>query len=90
MRDYTKIEAWLLADDLTVAIYQQNLAQRLGYLSAEQAEKLHSQTKQAFGCLHGLIKAVERGAGTLRKFVASATSLFALGLWSRSLWSCSP
>ena len=26
MRDYTKIEAWKLADDLTVAIYEQTRA----------------------------------------------------------------
>src|ERR1051325_10358856 len=103
MRDYTKIDAWKLADDLTVAIYERtrlfpreeiyglisqiwrasysvpanivegssresnrdylhflyiargslsetqyfvHLSSRLGYLAAEEAERLHSQTKQ--------------------------------------------
>lgn len=116
MRDYTKIEAWKLADDLTVAIYQAtrafpheeiygvtsqirraaysvpanivegssreskkeylhflciargslsethyfiHLSQRLGYLPGTYAGKLFMQTKQAFACLHGLIKAVK-------------------------------
>jgi four helix bundle protein len=141
MRDYTKIEAWKLADDLTVAVYEQtrifpttevygltsqlrraaysvpanivegssresqkdylhflyiargslsetqyfiHLAKRLGYLSGEQAEALHSQTKQTFGCLHGLVKAVEKEAGKLNKVIAAATSLLVIGLarWS--------
>ena len=147
MRDYTKIEAWRLADDLTVTIYERtrsfpreeiygltsqlrrasysvpanivegssreskrdylhflyiargslsetqyfiHLARRLGYLANEEADKLHSQTKQIFGCLHGLIRAVEKEAGKLSKFVAAATSLLALGFWSRSLWSSGP
>src|SRR5437868_14348827 len=114
MRDYTKIEAWRLADDLTVAVYERtrsfpkeeiygltsqlrraaysvpanivegssreskrdylhflyiargslsetqyfiHLAGRLGYLSLDEADRLHSQTKQTFGCLHGQIQA---------------------------------
>jgi len=137
MRDYTKIEAWKLADDLTVAIYERtrsfpkeetygltsqlrrasysvpaniaegssregkkdylhflyiargslsetqyfiHLAQRLGYLPPEEAEKLHSQTKQAFGCLHGLIMAVEKEAGKFAQLTATLTSLIALSL----------
>jgi four helix bundle protein len=117
MRDYTKIEAWKLADDLAVAIYGStrnfpreelygltsqlrraassvpanivegssrgskrdylhflhiargslaeaqyfvHLASRLGYLTADEAEALNTQTKTAFACLHGLIKAVEK------------------------------
>ena len=141
MRDYTKIEAWRLADDLTVAVYEQtrsfpkeeiygltsqlrrasysvpanivegssrdskkdylhflyiargslaetqyfvHLARRLTYLSSEQAGALHSQTKVAFGCLHGLIKAVEKETGKLAKLVATVTSLLVIGLtrWS--------
>lgn len=137
MRDYTKIEAWKLADDLTVALYQRtrsfpkeeiygltsqlrrasysvpanivegssreskkdylhflyiargslsetqyfvHLAARLGYLSPEEASMLNAQTKQTFGCLHGLIQAVEKEAGKLSKAVASITSLVVLGL----------
>jgi four helix bundle protein len=141
MRDYTKIEAWKLADDLTVAVYERtrlfpkdevygltsqlrrasysvpanivegssresqkdylhflyiargslsetqyfiHLARRLGYLPADQADDLHSQTKQAFGCLHGLIRVVEKEAGKLNKVIAAATSLLVIGLarWS--------
>jgi len=140
MRDYTKIEAWRLADDLTVAIYERtrtfprdeiygltsqlrrasysvpanivegssrgtqrdylhflyiargslsetqyfiHLARRLGYLAVEEANAFHAQTKQAFACLHGLIQAVEKEAGKFSKFVAAATSLLVLALWSR-------
>jgi four helix bundle protein len=141
MRDYTKIEAWRLADDLTVAVYERtrsfpkeemygltsqlrrasysvpanivegasreskkdylhflyiargslsetqyfvHLAQRLGYLSVEQADGLREQMKVTFACLHGLIRAVEKEAGKFAKIVAATTSLLALGLmrWS--------
>lgn len=141
MRDYTKIDAWRLADDLTVAVYERtrsfpreemygltsqlrrvaysvpanivegssreskrdylhflyiargslsetqyfiHLAHRLGYLSAKEADALREQTKIAFACLHGLIKAVEKEAGRLGKIVATMTSLIAMGLirWS--------
>ena len=143
MRDYTKINAWRLADDLTVAVYQRtrsfpkeeiygltsqlrrasysvpanivegasrdskkdylhflyiargslsesqyfiHLSKRLGYLSADEADALESQTKDAFACLFGLIQAVEKEAGKLPKVVATLTSLIAIGLmrWSSS------
>jgi four helix bundle protein len=141
MRDYTKIEAWKLADDLTVAVYERtrsfpkeeiygltsqlrrasysvpanivegasreskkdylhflyiargslsetqyfiHLAQRLNYLSSEDADALQRQTKLTFGCLHGLIRAVEKEAGKLSKVIATVTSLLVIGLmrWS--------
>jgi four helix bundle protein len=141
MRDYTKIETWKLADDLTVAVYERtrsfpkdevygltsqlrrasysvpanivegssreskkdylhflyiargslseaqyfiHLAGRLGYLSSEEVASLHGQTKVTFGCLHGLIKAVEKEAGKLGKGVATITSLLVIGFtcWS--------
>lgn len=141
MRDYTKIEAWRLADDLTVAIYERtrafpkeeiygltsqlrrasysvpanivegssrdgkkdylhflyiargslsetqyfvHLARRLGYFGVGDAEQLLGETKLVFGCLHGLIKAVEKEAGKLGKVVATLTSLLVLGFagWS--------
>ncbi len=141
MRDYTKIEAWRLADDLTVAVYERtrsfpreeiygltsqlrrasysvpanivegasreskkdylhflyiargslsetqyfiHLALRLEYLSTEEADALHQQTKATFGCLHDLIRAVEKETGKLGKVVASITSLIVIGLirWS--------
>jgi four helix bundle protein len=143
MRDYTKIEAWRLADDLTVSVYEHtrsfpreeiygltsqlrraaysvpanvvegalreskkdylhflyiargslaetqyfvHLARRLNYLSAEEADALARQTKLTFACLHGLIKAVEKEAGKLSKFIATATSLIGIALmrWSGS------
>jgi four helix bundle protein len=141
MRDYTKIEAWRLADDLTVAVYERtrsfpkeeiygltsqlrrasysvpanivegssretkkdylhflyiargslsetqyfiHLARRLDYLKEEESKILHQQTKVTFACLHGLIRAVEKEAGKLPKFIATVTSLIAIGLmrWS--------
>jgi four helix bundle protein len=143
MRDYTKIEAWRLADDLTVAVYGRtrsfpreeiygltsqlrrasysvpanivegasreskkdylhflyiargslseaqyfiHLARRLGYLPSEEADGLHRQTKVTFGCLHGLIRAVEKEAGKLGKIIATVTSLLVIALtrWSGS------
>jgi four helix bundle protein len=142
MRDYTKIEAWRLADDLTVGVYERtrtfpreelygltsqlrrasysvpaniaegssresqrdylhflyiargsltetqyfiHLAQRLGYLTADEAAQFHNQTKQTFACLHGLIQVVEKESGKMSKLLARSTSLLALALWSRSL-----
>ena len=142
MRDYTKIEAWKLADDLTVAVYECtrafpreevygltsqlrrasysvpanivegssreskrdylhflyisrgslsetqyfiHLSRRLGYLSTELADKLHGQTKQAFACLHGLIRAVEKESGKLAKITSAISSLLVLGFSSRGL-----
>ena len=141
MRDYTKIEAWKIADDLTVAVYEHtrifpkeeiygltsqlrrasysvpanivegssrestkdylhflyiargslsetqyfvHLARRLGYLSPHDADAMHGQTKLAFACLHGLIKAVEKDVGKVTKIVATITSLFVISLarWS--------
>lgn len=144
MRDYTKIEAWRLADDLTVAVYERtrlfpkeeaygitsqlrrasysvpanivegssresqrdylhflyiargslsetqyfvHLARRLSYLSADEADRLHAQTKQAFACLHGLIQAVGTEACKVSKVSATAASLLALASWSGSLLS---
>ncbi len=143
MRDYRKIEAWKLADDLTVAVYERtrafpreelygltsqlrraaysvpaniaegssresqrdylhflyiargslteaqyfvHLAQRLGYLSAVEAEALALQISSTFGRLHGLIRAVEKQAGTVRKLVAGLTSALVL-LFLHSPWS---
>jgi four helix bundle protein len=141
MRHYTKIEAWRLADDLTVAVYERtkafpkeevygvtsqlrrasysvppnivegasreskknylhflyiargslseaqyfiHLAKRLNYLSSEEADTLWQQTKVTFACLHGLIQAIEKEAGKLRKIIATVTSLLVIGLmrWS--------
>jgi four helix bundle protein len=144
MRDYSKIEAWKLADDLTVAVYDLtrtfpreeiygmtsqlrraacsvpanivegssregkrdylhflyiargslsetqyfiHLASRLGYVEREQADRLITQTRQVFACLHGLVGCVEKEAGKLGKVVAAVTSLFVLSVWSRSPWS---
>jgi four helix bundle protein len=126
MRDYTKIAAWELADNLTVAIYEStrsfpreeiygltsqirraaysvpaniaegsarqskrdylhflyiargslteahyfvHLSGRLKYLPEEDVEGLLGQTRQSFACLHGLISAVEKEAGTVSKVI---------------------
>ena len=135
MRDYTKIEAWRLADDLTVAVYETSrsfpreelyaltsqlrraassvpaniaegsareskrdylhflyiargsltetqyflhLAARLGYLNAVDDQRLAAQTKTAYACLHGLIKAVEAESGILTRALAVASSALVL------------
>ena len=146
MRDYTKIKAWQLADDLTVSVNEctqsfpreevygltsqlrrasysvpanivegasreskrdylhflyslaapclkhsilSTFARRLKYLSREDADTLHEQTRLAFGCLHGLIGSVEKEAGKVSKVIATATSLLAIAFvrWSGSQWS---
>jgi four helix bundle protein len=126
MRDYRKIEAWKLGDDLAVSLYELSrafpreeiygltsqlrraaysvpaniaegasreskrdylhflhiargslseaqyfihLARRLGYASEAQTEQVEAQSRQAFACLHGLIRAVEKEAGRLAKVV---------------------
>jgi hypothetical protein len=57
MTDYTKIEAWRLADDLTVSVY----------------ERTRSFPRE-----------VEKEAGKFGKIIATATSLFVIGVirWS--------
>jgi len=137
MRDFTKIQAWKLADDLTVAIYEAtrafpreeiygltsqlrraafsvpaniaegssresqrdylhflhiargslseaqyflHLAGRLGYLQPTDVDRLCSQSRQTFGCLHGLIQAVEKEAGMTGRIVAGMTSFLVLSL----------
>jgi len=135
MRDYRKIEAWKLADDVTVALYEAtrgfpkeemygltsqlrraaysapaNIAEgasrdskrdylhflyiargslneasyfvhlscRLKYLPDAQTEVLMTQMRSASACLYGLIRAVERESGIVRKLMASATSALCL------------
>lgn len=137
MRDYTKIEAWQLADDFTVAVYQRtrsfpreelygltsqirraacsvpanivegsardskkdylhflyiaraslaetqyfvHLGRRLGYLSEGESADLISQGRRTFGCLHGLIQAMEKDAGKFARAAATITSLLVLGV----------
>ena len=143
MRDYTKIDAWRLADDFTVGIHEitrgfpkeelysltnqirraaysvpaniaegssregkrdylhflciargslsetqyfVHLSHRLGYMTASESERLADETKRVFACLHGLIRAVEKEAGVLRKVVATITSVLVLCL-SRAVGS---
>ena len=71
---------YIARGSLSETQYFIHLAQRLGYLPPEEAEKLHSQTKQAFGCLHGLIMAVEKEAGKFAQLTATLTSLLAFSL----------
>ena len=75
---------YIARGSLSETQYFVHLSQRLGYLSKDQAEALQSLTKRTFGCLHGLIKAVEKEAGKLNKVIAAATSLLVIGLvrWS--------
>ena len=84
-RDYLHF-LYIARGSLSETKYFIHLAQRLGYLSLEEAEALREQTKMTFGCLHGLIKAVEREAGKISKVVAAITSLVVIGLirWSSS------
>jgi four helix bundle protein len=135
MRDYTKIRAWILADDLTVAVYEAtrafpkdelyaltsqlrraaysvpaniaegsarestkdylhflyiarasltetqyfvHLSQRLKYLDEERRARLTDSIREAFRCLHGLIKAVEKESNPLQRVAARITSVLAV------------
>ncbi|SRR6266487_1741570 len=75
---------YIARGSLSETQYFIHLSQRLNYLSSEQSQALHGQTKVVFGCLHGLIRAVEKEAGKLGKIAATVTSLVAIGLmrWS--------
>lgn len=67
--------------------YFVHLSRRLEYLAEAEASDLDAQIKSAFGCLHGLIRAVEKETGKLSKAVAVITSLLVIGFarWSSSL-----
>lgn len=135
MRDYTKINAWRLSDELTVQIYEKtkafpreeqygltsqirraaysvpanivegssreskrdylhflhiargslsesqyfiHLAHRLGYLNDADKVRLQETSREAFACLHGLIKAVGKEAGVLTRITAATSSMFTL------------
>jgi four helix bundle protein len=137
MRDFRKIEAWRLADDLTVAVYRHtqsfpkeeiygltsqlrrasysvpaniaegagrnsqrdylhflyiargslaetryflHLASRLGYLAGSTQATLDEQAGHVFGCLHGLIRSVDKESGKLTTITASIASFIVLAL----------
>ncbi len=77
---------YIARGSLSETQYFIHLARRLNYLSMEEGDDLRAQTKFAFACLHGLIRSVEKEAGTLSKVVATVTSLIVIGLmrWSGS------
>jgi four helix bundle protein len=77
---------YIARGSLSETQYFIHLARRLDYLSLEDSDALREQTKVAFACLHGLIRAVEKEAasgsvestarrGKLSKVVATVTSL---------------
>src|SRR6266700_5836467 len=70
---------YIARGSLSETQYFIHLSQRLNYLSSEQSQALHGQTKVVFGCLHGLIRAVEKEAGKLGKIAATVKSLVAIG-----------
>ena len=80
-RDYLHF-LYIARGSLSEAQYFIHLARRLKYLSCEDADTLHEQTRLAFGCLHGLIGSVEKEAGKVSKVSATATSLLAIALFA--------
>ncbi len=71
---------YIARGSLTEAQYLVHLAHRLGYVDSDAAEKLAGETKRAFGCLHGLIGAVEKEAGKIGRTIAAITSFVMLWL----------
>src|SRR6185312_7588067 len=65
---------YIARGSLSETQYFIHLAKRLQYLSAEEADALQEQTKSAFACLFGLIRAVEREAGKFGRVAATVTS----------------
>ncbi|MFH0908139.1 MAG: four helix bundle protein [bacterium] len=60
--------------------YFVHLAQRLGYLSKEDQERMQEQINGVFSTLHGLITAVEQENGTVARNLARFSSTIMLGL----------
>jgi four helix bundle protein len=73
-RDYLHF-LYIARGSLSETQYFIHLARRLTYLTDAEAERLHTQTKQAFACLHGLIRAVESESSKLTKVGAALTSM---------------
>ena len=81
MRDYTKIEAWRLADDLTVSVYE--------HTRSFPREEIYGLTSQLRRAAYSVPANVVEGAlreSKLSKFIATATSLIGIALmrWSGS------
>jgi hypothetical protein len=79
MRDYTKIEAWKLADDLTALIFV-HLSKRLGYVGDDKHAEPESLFRRTFAYLIGLISVIEKETGKPGKAIAVITSAIVLGL----------
>ncbi len=78
-RDYLHF-LYIARGSLSETQYFVHLAQKLGFLTEAAATELAAEGRRCFGCLHGLIQAVEREAGKLCKFTAAITSLVALSV----------
>ncbi len=78
-RDYLHF-LYIARGSLSEAQYFIHLAQKLGFLTESAAAGLAADGRRCFGCLHGLIQAVEKEAGRLSRFTAAITSLVALSV----------
>lgn len=55
-----------------------HLSRRLQYIKDDEAKKMDEQVSKTQSCLFGLIKAVEKEAGPLRKTIAKSSSFLFL------------
>lgn len=78
-RDYLHF-LYIARGSLSETQYFLHLSHRLRYLSDSDHRLLAEQVKATFGCLHGLIRAVERESSKLAKGAALLTSAIILSL----------
>ena len=78
-RDYLHF-LYIARGSLTEAQYFLHLSHRLGYLTDTDHESMAERVKAVFGCLHGLIKVVEKESGKAAKAGAATTSALVLCL----------
>jgi four helix bundle protein len=69
---------YLARGSLAQILYLIHLASRLGLIAMERSRDLEEQTRRIYGCLHGLIQAIEGESGLIGRIVAAGARLVTL------------